>query len=99
MMRHESSTPELAREKLRPSVAEAQVASECNDGHDNVVLLDTAVLQFLDELDVEVCLLLLGSWSACDAMKQPSGAIDIESVILDDEVRFGVLLIDLVTVT
>jgi len=92
---------ELAREKLRPSVAEAPVGVGVrNDGHDNVVLLDTAVLQFLDELDVEVCLLLLGSWSACDANEDNlPGAIDIESGILDDEVRFGVLLIDLVTVT
>ena len=55
--------------------------------------------KFLDELDIEVCLLLLGSLSACDANEDNLlGAIDIESGILDDEVRFRVLLIDLVAV-
>src|SRR5882757_8946640 len=91
---------EFAGEELRSSVAEAPVGVGVrNDGDHDIVLFDTAGLQFLDELDIEVCLLLLGSLSASDANEHSLlGAIDIESGILDDEVRFGVLLIDLVAV-
>ena len=79
---------EFAREELRPSVAEAPVGvGVCNDGDHDIVLFDTAGLQFLDEIDIEVCLLLLGSLSARDANEDNlPGAIDIESGILDDEV-------------
>jgi hypothetical protein len=44
--------------------------------------------------------LLLGSLSACDPDEDNVlGAIDTEPGVLNDEVRFGVLLIDLVAVT
>jgi hypothetical protein len=56
-------------------------------------------LQFLDELCIEGCLLLLGSLPACDPDEDDVlGAIDTEPGVLDDEVRFGVLLVDLVAV-
>src|SRR6266404_8540848 len=87
---------EFAREELRPSVSEAPVSiGILNDGDDDVVLLDTAGLQFLDELCIEGCLLLLGSLPACDPDEDDVlGAIDTEPGVLDDEVRFGVLLVD-----
>ena len=44
--------------------------------------------------------MLLGSLSACDPDEDNVlGAIDTEPGVLNDEVRFGVLLIDLVAVT
>ena len=91
---------QLAREELGPSVSEAPVSiGVLNDGDDDVVLLDTAGLQFRDELCVEGCLLLLGSLPACDPDEHDVlGAIDTEPGVLEDEVRFGVLLVDLVAV-
>jgi hypothetical protein len=89
---------EFAREELGPPVSEAPVSiGVLDDGDDDVVLLDTAGLQFLDELCIEVCLLLLGSSPACDPDEDNVlGAIDTEPGVLDDEVRFGVLLVNLV---
>jgi hypothetical protein len=71
---------EFGREELRPSVSEAPVSiGVLNDGDDDVVLLDTAGLQFLDELGIEGCLLLLGSLPACDPDEDDVlGAIDTE---------------------
>src|SRR5260370_13201065 len=91
---------EFGREELCPSVSEAAVRIRVlNDRDDDVGLLDTAGLQFLDEHCVEGCLLLLGSLPACDPDEDNVlGAIDTESGVLDDEVRFGVLLVDLVAV-
>ena len=91
---------QLAGEELRPSVPEAPVrVGVRNKGHHDIVLLDPADIQFLDELCIEVCRLLLGSLSARDPDEHKFlGTLDAEPGVLDDEVRFGVLLIDLVTI-
>ena len=92
---------EFAGEELCPSVSEAPIGIRVrNNRDDDITLYDTTGLQFLNELRIEVCLLLLGSLSACDPDEDNVlGAIDTEPGVLNDEVRFGVLLIDLVAVT
>src|ERR1700736_6101371 len=95
-----SQALEFAREELRSSVSEAPIGIGIrDDGDDDIVLLDAAGLQFLDKLCREGSLLLLGSLSACDPDEHNVlGAIDTEPGVLDNEVRFGVLLIYLVAV-
>jgi hypothetical protein len=91
---------QLACEELRASVAEAPVGVGVGyDGDDDIIRFDTAALQLLTEICIKGCLLRLRSFSACDPDEDNLfGAIDTEPGVLDNEVRFGVLLIHLVAI-
>ena len=91
---------EFAREELCASVAEAPIGIRVGDDRDNdVSLFDTTGLQFLNELCIRRGLLCFGSLSAGDTNEDNIlGAIDTKSGVLNDEVRFGVFLINLVEI-
>jgi hypothetical protein len=95
-----SQALELACLELRPSVSETPIGVPIrHHGNDDIVRLDTAGLQFIYELFIELELLRIRSVPARDSDEDGVLApLDTETGILDDKVRFRVLLIDLIAV-
>jgi hypothetical protein len=95
-----SQALELACLELRPSVSETPIGVPIrHHGNDDIVRLDTAGLQFIYELFMELELLRIRSLPARDSDEDRVLApLDTETGILDDKVRFRVLLIDLIAV-
>jgi hypothetical protein len=86
---------------LGAPVAEAPIGIRVGDDGDNdVILFDTAGLQFLNELCLRSGLLCFGSLSAGDPNEDNIlGPIDTKPGVLNDKVRFGVFLINLVAIS
>src|SRR5258708_26384315 len=95
-----SQALELACLELRPSVSETPIGVPIrHNGNDDIVRLDTAGLQFIYELFIKLELLRIRSVSARDSDEDGGLApLDTATGILNDEVRFRVLLIDLIAV-
>src|SRR5258706_1993595 len=95
-----SQALELACLELRPSVSETPIGVPIrHHGNDDIVRLDTAGLQFIYKLFIELELLRIRSVPARDSDEDGVLApLDTETGILDDKVRFRVLLIDLIAV-
>src|SRR5258708_37222511 len=95
-----SQALEFARLELRPSVSETPIGVHSrHHGNDDIVRLDAAGLQFIYQLFIEFELLRTRSVPARDSDEDGVLApLDTETGILDDKVRFRVLLIDLIAV-